>query len=143
MQRHEVFRVAINPFNNINLPTPRPVGAKQPHCRPGPTLPPGSMRQINHNQAPRPPTLLATNPYAIPSNSSIRVKDIHVIDADVDASVWGMSSQAPLGGEGRSDICYESVGWVVASEEIKVIEKRRPRKSGVKLICRTRGRRGG
>ena len=91
-------------FDDINLPTPRPVGAKQPHCRPGPTLAPGSMRQINHNQAPRPPTLLASNPYTIPSNSSIRVKDIHVIDADVDASVWGMSSQAPLGGEGRGDV---------------------------------------
>jgi hypothetical protein len=32
---------------------------------------------------------------------------------------------------------------VAHSEEIKVIKKSRPRKSGVKLICRTRGCRGG
>jgi hypothetical protein len=70
------------------------------------------MRQINHNQTPRSPSLLTRNPHTIPPNVNIRIQYIHIINTDVHRAIRLVAREAPGRGERCADILHEAMRWV-------------------------------
>ena len=118
VERHEVLRLIVDTFDNVNFAIVGPVGTKGPEGWPGSTNAPGHVAEVDDKQAVG-IGLLTFQTNAVTSSSA---GNIAVVYADVCNAAVGVDKALALC-SALVDIVDVSVGWVVTGIEVEIVEE--------------------